>query len=198
MKVFVINMHGEPLMPCSPRKARLLLKAGKAKVVQREPFTIQLLYGSTGYKQDITIGVDTGHSEVGVSVTTSSKEIFSSVFQMRNDVSKKIEACKMYRRNRRNRLRYRKPRFNNRSASTKKGRLNPSVDWKVGAHKRIISFYESRLPKSRLILETGKFDIQKIQNPKITNEMYQKGKMYGYANTKAYVLARDNYTCQCG
>src|SRR5699024_3739372 len=108
-------MHGEPLMPCSPRKTRLLLKAGKAKVLQREPFTIQLLYGSTGYKQDITIGVDTGHSEVGVSVTTSSKEIFSSVFQMRNGVSKKIEARKMYRRNRRNRLRYRKPRFNNRS-----------------------------------------------------------------------------------
>lgn len=198
MKVFVINMHGEPLMPCSPRKARLLLKAGKAKVVQREPFTIQLLYGSTGYKQDITIGVDTGHSEVGVSVTTSSKELFSSVFQMRNDVSKKLEARKMYRRNRRNRLRYRKARFNNRSASTKKGRLNPSVDWKVEAHKRIISFYESRLPKSRLILETGNFDIQKIQNPEITNEMYQKGRMYGYANTKAYVLARDNYTCQCG
>lgn len=198
MKVFVINMHGEPLMPCSPRKARLLLKAGKAKVVQREPFTIQLLYGSTGYKQDITIGVDTGHSEVGVSVTTSSKELFSSVFKMRNYVSKKMEARKMYRRNRRNRLRHRKPRFNNRSSSTKKGRLAPSVDWKVEAHKRIISFYEGRLPKSRLILETGNFDIQKIQNPEITNEMYQKGKMYGYANTKAYVLARDKYTCQCG
>jgi hypothetical protein len=185
-------------MPCSPRKARLLLKAGKAKVVQREPFTIQLLYGSTGYKQDITIGVDTGHNEVGVSVTTSSKELFSSVFKMRNDVSKKMEARKMYRRNRRSRLRYRKPRFNNRSASTRKGRLAPSVDWKVEAHKRIISFYESRLPKSRLILETGNFDMQKMQNPEITNKMYQKGKMYGYANTKAYVLARDNYTCQCG
>lgn len=75
MKVFVINIHGEPLMPCSPRKARLLLKEGKAKVVQREPFTIQLKYGSTGYKQDITIGVDTGHNEVGVSVTTPTKRI---------------------------------------------------------------------------------------------------------------------------
>lgn len=89
MKVFVINVHGEPLMPCTPRKARLLLKAGKARVVQREPFTIQLLYGSTGYKQDITVGVDTGHNEVGVSVTTETKELFSSVFKMRNDISKK-------------------------------------------------------------------------------------------------------------
>ena len=177
MKVFVINTHREPLMPCSPRKARLLLKAGKAKVVQREPFTIQLLYGSSGYKQDITIGIDTGHSEVGVSVQTENKELFGSVFKMRNDISKKMTSRKMYRRNRRSRLRYRKPRFSNRSASKRKERLAPSVDWKVEAHKRIISFYQDRLPKSRLILETASFDTQKMVNPEITNEMYQKGKL---------------------
>ena len=74
-------------MPCSPRKARLLLKAEKARVVQREPFTIQLLYGSSGYKQDMTIGVDTGHSEVGVSVQADSEELFSSVFKMRTRIS---------------------------------------------------------------------------------------------------------------
>ena len=198
MKVFVINMHGEPLMPCSQRKARLLLKEGKAKVVQREPFTIQLLYGSTGYKQDITIGVDTGHNDVGVSVVTSTKELFSSVFTMRNNISENMTTRRMYRRTRRNRLRYRKPRFNNRSSSIRKGRLAPSVIWKVEAHKRLINFYQSRLPKSRLVLETGTFDMQKMQNPNITNTMYQKGRMYGYANTKAYVLSRDNYSCQCG
>ena len=49
MFVYVVNKYGHPLMPCSPRKARLLLKAGKAKVIQRTPFTIQLLYGSAGY-----------------------------------------------------------------------------------------------------------------------------------------------------
>lgn len=183
-------------MPCSPRKARLLLKEGKAKVVQREPFTIQLLFGSYGYKQDITIGVDTGHSEVGVSVTTSTKELFSATFKMRNDISKRMESRRMYRLFRRSFLRYRKPRFNNRAASGIKHRLPPSVQWKVDAHKRIISFYQSRLPKSTLILECGKFDIQKIQNPNITNKMYQKGRMYDYANTKAYVLDRDSYTCQ--
>lgn len=102
----------------------------------------------------------------------------------------------MYKRSRRNRLRYRKPRFLNRAASTRKGRLAPSVQWKVDAHKRIINFYRNRLPKSKLIIETGTFDAQKMQNPEITNEMYQKGKMYGYANTKAYVLARDKHTCQ--
>ena len=47
-------------MPCKPSKARKLLKTNKAKVIQRKPFTIQLLYGSSGYKQEISLGVDTG------------------------------------------------------------------------------------------------------------------------------------------
>ena len=198
MKVFVINMHGEPLMPCSTRKARILLKEDKAKVVSREPFTIQLNHGSTGYKQGITIGVDTGHKEVGVSVVTPTKEVGSYIFKLRNDISNKMTSRSMYRRNRRSRLRYRKPRFNNRSASIRKGRLAPSVEWKVNAHIRLIGLIQSRLPKSKLVLETAKFDTQKMQNPDITNGMYQKGKMYGYENTKAYVLARDNYKCQSG
>ena len=33
MLVFVLNHYGKPLMPCKPRKARLLLKEGKAKVI---------------------------------------------------------------------------------------------------------------------------------------------------------------------
>ena len=43
MQVYVLNKHGQPLMPCSPAKARRLLEAGKAKVIKRTPFTIQLL-----------------------------------------------------------------------------------------------------------------------------------------------------------
>lgn len=43
----------EPLMPCSPGKARLLLKQQKACVVKRTPFTIKLLFGSAGYKHKV-------------------------------------------------------------------------------------------------------------------------------------------------
>lgn len=49
MPVYVLNKHGHPLMPCSPAKARHLLKEGKAIVKKRTPFTIQLRYGSSGY-----------------------------------------------------------------------------------------------------------------------------------------------------
>ena len=58
MFVYVLNKNGEALMPCKPRKARVLLKEKKAKVVNRTPFTIQLLYGSSGYKQPVNLGVD--------------------------------------------------------------------------------------------------------------------------------------------
>ena len=44
-RVFLLNKDGKPLMPCRPRKARLLLKSGKAFVVKKYPFTIQLKYG---------------------------------------------------------------------------------------------------------------------------------------------------------
>ena len=59
MFVYVINKNGQPLMPCKPQKARKLLKANKAEVVKYEPFTIKLKYGSSGYKQPVTLGIDT-------------------------------------------------------------------------------------------------------------------------------------------
>ena len=197
MRVFVVNQRGETLMPCKPRKAKLLLREGKATVVARSPFTIQLKYGCAGYKQDLTLGVDTGHNEVGFSVVSNTKEMFSAVAFMRNDISKKMTDRKMYRRNRRNRLRYRKPKFLNRKASTKEGRLAPSVQWKVNAHTKIIHQLKTLMPITKVVLETNTFDPHKLKNPDIKNQLYQKGVQYGYENVKAYILSRDRYQCQC-
>ena len=58
MRVFVLNMRGEPLMPTTHTKARILLKLGKAKVYKNGPFTIQLMYATNETKQDVSIGVD--------------------------------------------------------------------------------------------------------------------------------------------
>ena len=76
--VYVLNKHGEPLMPCSPGKARILLKQQKARVVKRTPFTIKLLYGSAGYKQPITLGVDAGSKHVGLSASTEKRELVTA------------------------------------------------------------------------------------------------------------------------
>jgi len=196
MRVFVINQHGEALMPCKPRKAKVLLREGKATVVSRNPFTIQLKYGSSGYKQDLTLGVDTGHSEVGISVVSDTTEFYSAEAKLRNDISEKVSEKRMYRRNRRNRLRYRKPRFNNRTR--KEGWLPPSVQWKVDAHLKIIHQLSALMPVTNVILETGNFDPHKLKNPKIQGVGYQKGVQYGYDNVRAYVLARDSHQCQSG
>jgi hypothetical protein len=197
--VFIISKEGETLMPTERhRKVRQWLFQGKAHVISRAPFTIQLLFDTTNETQLITLGVDTGHNEVGLSAVSQSRELLSAIAFMRNDISKKMTDRRMYRRNKRNRLRYRKPRFLNRSASTRKGRLAPSVQWKVDAHIRLINQIKTLLPITKVVLETGTFDMAKMKNPEITNKQYQKGVQYGFENVKAYILSRDSYKCQSG
>ena len=102
-------------MPCCPRVAKLLLKAGKAEVVQRTPFTIKLVFGSSGYKQDVTLGVDAGSKAIGLSATTDKKEVFSAEVQLRTDIVDLLSTRRQNRRTRRNhKTRYRKVRFQNR------------------------------------------------------------------------------------
>ena len=113
--VYVLNKNNEPVMPCSERKARLLLKQGRAVIYRKDVFTIKLINGSYGYKQHITLGVDCGSKHIGVSATTDKQELFSANAELRNDVVKLLSDRRMLRRSRRFRkTRYRKPRFDNR------------------------------------------------------------------------------------
>src|SRR5579864_1683874 len=108
MFVYVLNCHGHPLMPCRPRKARLLLAAGKAKVVKMVPFTIQLRYGSAGYKQEVSLGVDAGTRHIGVSATTEHAVLFEADVHPRTDIQQLLATRREHRRARRSRkTRYR-------------------------------------------------------------------------------------------
>lgn len=197
MLVYILNQKGEPLMPCKPQKARKLLLQKKAKVIKREPFTIQLLYGSTGYKQDITLGVDTGSKIIGLSVTTEKQELFSGKIELRNDIVDLLSDRRQYRRSRRNRkTRYRKVRFLNRGKSRNKGWLAPSIKNKIQSHFDIIEKIYKILPISKIIVETASFDIQKIKNPNIQGKEYQQGEQLDFWNVREYVLFRDNHICQ--
>ena len=196
MRVYVINQRKEPLMPTTPCKARKLLKQGKAKVVKREPFTIQLLYATGETKQDITLGVDAGSKIIGLSATTDKQELFSAEVELRNDIVDLLSTRREFRRTRRNRLRYRKPRFLNRVYSKNKGWLAPSVENKIQTHLKIISKIHKILPISKIIIEVASFDIQKIKNPDIEGEQYQQGEQLGFWNVREYVLWRDGYKCQ--
>jgi hypothetical protein len=166
MFVYVLNCHGQPLMPCHPQKARLLLKKGKAKIVRMVPFTIQLLYGSSGYKQEVSLGIDAGTYHIGVSATTESKVLFEAEAKSRTDIQQVLATRKQFRRARRQRkTRYRKSRFLNRKKSQKW--LAPSVQHKVDAHLNTIKLVRKILPVSKTTIEVAQFDIQKIRNPGI-------------------------------
>ena len=167
MSVFVLNQRKKALMPTTPQKARSLLKQGKAKVIKRTPFTIQLLVQTGETKQPLTLGIDTGSSIIGSAVVDSNNNVlYLSQIEIRNDITKKMEQRSIYRRNRRNRkTRYRKPRFLNRSNSIREDRFSPTMRSKIESHLKEIKFAYSILPITRLILETGTFDPHALKNP---------------------------------
>jgi len=198
--VYVISCDGKVLMPCAPVIARLLLKQKKAKCIKRTPFVIKLICSTTNYTQNITLGIDTGSSEIGISAVKDNGDIiYISQVKIRNDISEKMKRRARYRRNRRNRkTRYRPARWLNRKNSIKKDRFSPTMISKINSHLKEIKFVESILPITKIILETATFDTNALKNPVVLNNkwLYQKGINYGFANTRAYVLDRDKYTCQ--
>lgn len=201
--VYVISQENKPLMPCSNPIARLLLKQGRAKVKKREPFTIKLTYKTTNYTQDLTLGVDTGSGTIGAAVSNDKGEIFyMSEVVVRNDIVYRMTRRSKYRRNRRSRkTRYRKARWLNRKNSIKSDRFSPTMISKLHSHVKEIEYIKSILPITTMVLETGQFDTHLMKNPSLANPKvkhwgYQKGTNYGFENTKAMVLNRDDYTCQ--
>jgi len=199
--VYVLNKNGKPLMPCNPQKARKLLKSGRAEIYKYTPFTIKLKYGSAGYKQPITLGIDAGSVHIGASATTEKKELYASETIMRSGDGKQsivnlLSTRKELRRSRRNRkTRYRSARFLNREKP--KGWLAPSIENKIHVHLKLVADIHKILPITKIIVEVASFDIQKIKNPNISGKEYQEGDQYGFGNVREYVLFRDDHKCQC-
>lgn len=202
--VYVLDINGQSLMPTDRYgKVKHLLRSGKAVVVKRCPFTIRLLYNTTAYTQELTLGVDTGSGMLGTAVSDEKGNIvYVSEVTVRNDITDKMKQRLRYRRNRRNRkTRYRKARYLNRRNSIKSERFSPTMTSKFHSHIKEIDYIKSILPVKTLVLETGQFDMHLMKNPALANPKvrhwgYQKGINYGFENTKAMVLNRDNYTCQ--
>lgn len=203
MVTYVLNKNGQPLMPirrCG--KVRRLLNSNKARVVHKEPFTIQLLFETKNDVSDLYLGVDTGSTKIGCAVVDNNQTVYYlSEVKIRNDISTKMERRRVYRRVRRNRkLRYRKARFDNRTNSINQDRFSPTMISKINSHIREIDFIKNILPIKELVLETGKFDTTLLDHEgELFNRHwgYQKGPAYGYKNNHEAVLNRDDYTCQC-
>lgn len=197
--VYVLSIDGRPLMPTENHaKVRILLKQNKAVILKKCPFTIQLLYNSTSYTQEVTLGVDAGSKHIGLSATTKTKELYASDVTLRNDIVDLLSTRRQNRRARRSRkTRYRKARFSNRVSSKKSSWVAPSIRNKIQTHLTVVDNVCKILPISNIIVETASFDIQKIKNPDISGPEYQQGAQLGFWNVREYVLFRDGHTCQC-
>lgn len=224
MSVFVVGLNGCRLMPVSERKARLLLKGGKASVYRKVPFTIKLNYKTGSTVQPGYLEIDTGSQHIGVSVVQKDGTVLhKEEIGLRDSMSKRklLESRASSRRGRRYRkTRYRHPKWKPKTKriynekADRKGRhwkkqkntftskrqagwLPPSLQSKTGHHIQWIRKLLDLLPKGyRLSIELGRFDPARMNDPEIHGELYQKGPQYDYENVRAYVLARDGYTCR--
>ncbi len=149
--------------------------------------------------------------------------LYKAEISLRTTMEKKslMDTRREYRRGRRYRnTRYRKPKWKHKTirkynpVPDKKGRhwhksppayksnrkdgwLPPSVDQKVQHHIDWIRRIDILLPGDvKGIIEVGRFDMARMQDPTIHNEMYQYGPMYDFENVKAYVFDRDGYRCK--
>ncbi len=165
--VYVHNCFGLPLMPCTEAKAKHLLKAHKAKVVNLTPFTIRLNFVVDDITQPVTLGVDAGYKTIGLSASTEDKVLFEGEVKLREDIIALLEG------RRARKTRYRAPRFDNRVRSKNRGWFAPSVENRIGTHLSVIAKVCRLVPVSR-----------------------QKGEQLGFWNVREYVLWRDGHKCR--
>ncbi|NHM25881.1 hypothetical protein G7K71_02410 [Desulfofundulus sp. TPOSR] len=201
MYVFVLSKTGKRLMPTHAAKARKLLKEKKAKIVSRNPFTIQLTYQTTEYTQNLTVKLDPGFRKGGVALQSNDKIIFQGEITHRRYINQPTKGQvlvvrRQRRRARRYRIRYRAPRFDNRRRP--EGWLPPTIKAKADVLINVLKVLAKYAPITRAIIEAGSFDTHKMQDPDIKPEDYQNGRQKGFKNVKEYVKHRDRRCINCG
>lgn len=199
--VFVLDRKKQPLMPCHPARARQLLRAGRAVVHRLRPFTIRLKERVGGSVQPVRLKLDPGSKTTGIAIVRESEEqtvvLHLAELHHKTDIKKKLDQRRAYRRNRRTRkLRYRAPRFLNRTRP--EGWLPPSLRARVDNILSWLRRYRRLVPVTALSLELARFDTQALQNPEISGVQYQQGELAGY-EVREYILAKFGHACvYCG
>ncbi|MGI6037591.1 MAG: RNA-guided endonuclease IscB [Limnochordia bacterium] len=184
--VFVLSKEGKPLMPTNRHgKVKHLLRQGRARVVKRHPFTIQLNYDTTGYTQPVTLGIDSSCNQIGFSAVTEGRELIAGQVELLTDISENLRQRRAYRRQRRRRRRYRALRIDNRRRP--ENWLAPSIAHYHDAHIRLVNKLKKLLPIGRIVVEIANFDARKLTKDQ---------DRVNFWNLREYILHRDGYRCQ--
>lgn len=202
---FVIDSKGNKLSPCKINKAWYLIRKDKAVQVNKYPMIIQLKreIKDKQDKSEFISGIDDGSAHVGISIVqkckTKNKVVFKGTIELRQDVKDLMDTRRGYRRYKRSHKRYRKVRFNNRSASTRKGRVAPSILQKKQSILRVINRLNKYINISEYHLEDVAIDIRALtEGHKLYRWQYQKSNRLD-ENIRKAVILRDGCKCQeCG
>jgi 5-methylcytosine-specific restriction endonuclease McrA len=202
-RVFVLSKDGRPLMPCHAARARELLRKGRAVIVRRYPFVIRLKNNpDQPGSQPIAIKLDPGAKTTGIALVrlTSSAHIVLHLSELTHrgaSIRENLAQRRAFRRNRRARkTRYRAPRFDNRTRAD--GWLPPSLLSRVHNVMSWVGRYRRWVPITSIVVETVRFDTQKLLNPEISGVEYQQGTLFSY-ELREYLLEKFERACvYCG
>ncbi len=202
MAVLVLDKTGKALMPCTEKRARLMLERGRARVHRIMPFTIRLTdrKASESEFQPLRLKLDPGSKTTGLALVRERAEggiavlnLFELVHRGRQ-ISETLTARRAMRRRRRGaNLRYRAPRFLNRG-NKGKGWLAPSLMHRVHTTMSWVNRLIRFAPISAISTELVKFDMQLMQNPEISGVEYQQGELAGY-EVREYLLEKWGRQC---
>ena len=208
MAVLVLDKAKRPLMPCTPKRARKLLAAGRARVHRLFPFCIRLVdrHLEQSALQPLRLSLDPGSKTTGLAVSRIAEVLDSAgvvepvmhiVFLMElahrgRAIMETLHARAAMRRRRRGNLRYRTPRFFNRTKP--KGWLPPSLQHRINTIRAWVTRFRRLAPITHLAQEMVRFDMHLMQNSDISGVEYQQGTLAGY-EVREYLLEKFHRTC---
>lgn len=211
MAVFVLDRYKKPLMPCSEKRARLLLTRGRARVHRLTPFTIRLIDRAVAQSelQPLELKIDPGSKTSGLALVRNSDTVNAetgeitatahvlNLFELIHrgvQISHALTARRQMRRRRRSaNLRYRAPRFLNRK-NKGKGWLAPSLQHRIDTTLSWVARLRNVAPITHLAQELVRFDMQQLENPEIAGVEYQQGELAGY-EVREYLLEKWRRQC---
>ncbi len=213
--VLVLDRSGKPLMPCSEKRARLLLARDRARVHRVLPFVIRLVdrTQSDCALQPLRIKLDPGSKTTGLALVRENETINPATGEIQREaavlnlfelvhrgrqISEALTARRQMRRRRRTaNLRYRAPRFLNRG-NKQRGWLAPSLQHRVDTTLAWVTRLQRWAPVTGIAQELVRFDLQQLQNPEISGVEYQQGTLAGY-EAREYLLEKwGRQCCYCG
>ncbi|WP_371779498.1 RNA-guided endonuclease IscB [Streptosporangium subroseum] len=203
--MFVLDTHGHPLDPCHPARARRLLAAGRAVVARHTPFVIRLKNRTVADSaiQGVQVSIDPGSKRTGLTVFTEHGGSRTGLHSVQLDhqggqIRDKLTKRAALRRGRRSRnLRYRAPRFSNRTRP--QGWLAPSLRHRVDTTMSWVGRLRSWAPVIAVHVEKVAFDTHTMSAGKpLHGAQYQQGTLAGY-EVREYLLEKWRRTCAyCG